>query len=172
MYCNFHFVLTRELKNRIKILSKILNKNMSETVNYIINKVDPMINELFKKSKKKSRWGYHYIKADAKMNIYIETTNYRKIRQLHNNCYSFSMAMILRGIIEFFLDKTQSSQIGLISFLLEFNKGYRKYIEELLQKLKWKDENKEPSNIDMLIRITRIFYYSEDFEFINIKQLI
>jgi hypothetical protein len=128
---NFHFVLARSMKERLKNLDVFEKSlNFSQTINRILSELTPLI-------KVKHKWGeqqrskYLYVSEDEDekrdhVYAYLDEDVYRKLKLIHQDLNFYSIGQILRGFCEFFLDLVD-----------EFGRGVFKVLARNFEK--WKD---------------------------------
>ena len=100
----FHFVLNSKLKKNIISISNKIELNISSTVVYIINLIYPLLEKYYYFIEEDNRGCYKYINADSNIYVFIDNNDYRKIRKIYNDMFVFSMAILIRWMIEKFLD--------------------------------------------------------------------
>jgi hypothetical protein len=106
---NFHFVLARGMKDKLKNLD-VFEKSLSfsQTIARILSELAPVI-------KVEHTWGeqqmsrYAFVSEDPDevrdhVYTYIDEDVYREMKLIHQDLNSYSMAQILRGFCEFFLE--------------------------------------------------------------------
>jgi len=97
---NFHFKL--EI-NTIEKLKKITNiKSLSGIIKFIIKSSYKFIEKSHYFEKEKNSC-YHKISQNKSFHAYLEKEDYRRLKQIHQDLNYFSIAQILRKIINRFL---------------------------------------------------------------------
>jgi hypothetical protein len=102
----YHFILNEKLYFKLLKLSKRIDKNLSMTINFILENLSPHIemNHL-NAHEEESR----YIKLtdmDEKryhVHCYIPEQMYRKLKHLHLDLNTYSIAQTVRKLIDYFL---------------------------------------------------------------------
>jgi hypothetical protein len=106
MLHEYHFLLNQKLYNELLKLSKCLNKNISETIVFAFKNLNPLVE---KKQLTLEEQGSKYkilAGLDEKrchVHCYLPEHFYRKLKQIHNDLDVYSIAQILRKILEVFL---------------------------------------------------------------------
>ncbi len=126
---DFHFVLTKDLKNKITCLSEKLNLSISDTAIYILGKILGILKKYNYKSEESDIISkYQNIFWDQDMHIYLEKNFYRKIVHLSKTMFAFSIAIVVRWLFNFYFDNENN-------------------IEEIMKKI-----NKEIENLEKIIK--------------------
>lgn len=112
---DFHLVMNYKIKNSIIALSKYLNTSLSSTIVYIIKTIFPMLTKYHNFSGEDYNGKYKFIDADSDIHIYMKEDDYRRIRKVYNDMHVFSMAIIIRWMIEEFLLGVK--KFGFVRFL-------------------------------------------------------
>jgi hypothetical protein len=100
---NFHFVLNRKMKDKISKLSEKLKLSKSNTVVYILNEELCVLNKYqFDLQENTENLNYQKIDWNSDLHIYMEKNLYRKIKHLADTVFSFSVAIIVRKLIELY----------------------------------------------------------------------
>ena len=117
---DFHLVLTTEMKNNIIKLSKKFNKSMSGMVIHILKLTDYLMKKIHYFDNEDFNT-YIFIKADTDLHVYMNEKDYRMIKLLKYNLNFFSMAIIVRKMIElFFYYSTKFGYERLLKILNKF----------------------------------------------------
>ncbi|MBN2545996.1 MAG: hypothetical protein JXB50_09370 [Spirochaetes bacterium] len=100
MIHNFHFKLEISTIEKLKKVSNL--KSLSGKINYIIKSSYKFIEKshYFEKEKESS---YNRIKPSKNFHVYLHKEDYRRLKQIHQDLNYFSIAQILRTIINRFL---------------------------------------------------------------------
>jgi hypothetical protein len=102
----FHFVLNQKLYFKLLKKSKCLNKDLSKTIVVAFEKLNTFIEKNHFISKEKGCKYKHLADKEEKLchiHCYLPEHFYRKLKHIYNDLNVYSMAQILRKIIEFFL---------------------------------------------------------------------
>jgi predicted DNA-binding protein len=102
---DFHFVLSKELKEKIKSLSKRLKKSMSGTSVYVIKKSLNFFKKIyFTEEESLEISHYQNIYWDEKMHLFMDKNIYRKIKHIAGSMSAFSIAIIVRWLINYYFE--------------------------------------------------------------------
>ena len=106
---DFHFVMDQEMRNRLSHTGAYIHtKSVSGSSRRILRLLAPVI-------KREHEWGrqrkskYHHVrKSDSRIvsgiHIYISESDYREMKMLHHNLNFFSIAQLVRFLIEVYLE--------------------------------------------------------------------
>jgi hypothetical protein len=123
MIHEFHFVLSQKFYFKLLKLSKRLNKNISTTLVIAVEKLIPFIEKNHLSAKEKE-CRYKILEEPLKtryhIHCYLPEKLYNKLKQIHLDLDTYSIAQILRKIIEAFL--MGSSKYGEGEFLIKLEK--------------------------------------------------
>ncbi len=99
---DFHFVINKKMRKKIINYSKKRKKSISKTILEIIN----IISGLWKKNDISCRDNCKYSKInwDSHIHLYLEESDYIKLKQLHSEYNVFSIAKLIRKMISFFFE--------------------------------------------------------------------
>jgi hypothetical protein len=133
---DFHLVLKSEMKNKILNFSRIKNISLSATVILILKRTKPILQKyhyLNQESKKNGK--YSIINADSDIHVYLEEEDYKMMKHIYANMNVYSMAILLRKIIDLFFKGINKFGIKLFFKKLDFVKI--KYNERFKKLKKW-----------------------------------
>ncbi|HPP05456.1 MAG TPA: hypothetical protein PK351_11620 [Spirochaetota bacterium] len=108
-----HFVVTSEMKEKLAKIAKKENISLSKLILYVLQKFSDRI-------KKRYCFGcedenaYERINADAAIHFYIPKEEYRFVKKIHADLNFFSMAKLIRTILEIFIKEYE--RMGMIGF--------------------------------------------------------
>ena len=115
----FHFVLSGELKKALLMIAEMLDFNISETIVFIIEKTETLLDH-FRFFEKEKMNEYPEVNWDSHIQVYFTKDDYRKLKQVHDTMNAFSIAVVLRALIVFFIKGVED--YGLEEFLRILNK--------------------------------------------------
>jgi len=102
---DYHFVVTCEMKTRISDFAVSMDLSLSSTVIFILRKIQPVIDRYHYISPEKREDGeYRFINSGADLHVFMENGLYRKIKLIHSTMNFFSMAIIVRWMIDLFFE--------------------------------------------------------------------
>ncbi|HOL57486.1 MAG TPA: hypothetical protein PLD75_08015 [Spirochaetota bacterium] len=108
-----HFVLTSAMKEKLSKIAKKENISLSKLILYVLQKFSDRI-------KKRYCFGcedenvYEKIEADASIHFYIPKEEYRFLKKIHADLNFFSMAKLIRAILEIFIEEYE--RMGMLGF--------------------------------------------------------
>ena len=108
-----HFVTTSEMKKKIAKIAKKEKISLSKLICYVLQNFSDRI-------KKRYCFGsedenvYEKINADASIHFYLPKEDYRFLKKIHADLNFFSMAKLLRSILEIFIEEYE--RIGMLGF--------------------------------------------------------
>ena len=108
-----HFVTTSEMKKKIAKIAKKEKISLSKLICYVLQKFSDRI-------KKRYCFGsedenvYERVNADASIHFYLPKEDYRFLKKIHVDLNFFSMAKLLRSILEFFIEEYE--KMGMLGF--------------------------------------------------------
>lgn len=127
----FHFVINSEMQEKIVNYSKLLGKSTSKTIEEIIEKSIAIIRSrhYFDMEEKNE---YPKVNWSKRIVVKIKDSDYRELKLIHANLNVFSIAKIVRYMIDSFF----------LIMKIQGEKNIDKYFSELLVKIKKKVKNK------------------------------
>jgi hypothetical protein len=141
---NFHFVLNKELKSKIKDLSYRLNKSLSKTIIYILkitvhilDKYQYNIEEATEISK------YPTVNWDVDTNVHIDKILFRKIKHIQGTMHAYSISVIVRKLLELYFHFLKLSNKRIERVERIFKRFYSLYIKKIGTKIMKINKNKE-----------------------------
>jgi len=108
-----HFVATSEMKKKLAKIAKKENISLSKLICYVLQKFSDRI-------KKRYCFGsedenvYERVNADASIHFYLPKEDYRFLKKIHVDLNFFSMAKLLRSILEIFIEEYE--KMGMLGF--------------------------------------------------------
>ncbi len=137
---NFHMVLTWQMKSNIFNLGKELGLNISDTCLYIIDKALCILEKYhFDIEEKAEISNYQNIFWDKHINIFMDESYYRRIKHLADTMMAFSIAIVIRKLIEFYFDMLELSEFQTERVERIFKRFYLIYVKNYGQTtLFWK----------------------------------
>jgi len=106
-----HFVVTSTMKEKLSNIAKKENLSLSKLIVYVLQKFSDRV-------KKRYCFGveddnsYERIEADASIHFYIPKEEYRFLKKIHADLNFFSMAKLIRAILEVFIEEYE--RMGMI----------------------------------------------------------
>jgi hypothetical protein len=155
---NFHLVLNSTLKSKIIKLSKKLKISKSNTVIYILNECLNILNKYqFDLQENTENLNYQKIDWDTDLHVYMNKNFYRKIKHLADTIFSFSVAIVVRKLIELYFKMLEKSNGKIERVKKIFKRFYFLYVKKYGNTIrKWK---KKIQNEQLL----RKFHYHLEF---------
>lgn len=151
MFHKYNFVINDELNKKIKDYCLHNNISKNKLINYIIDLLMPVLDYYYFVCNESKKYKYKKISATNKIRIIINNNIYNKIKHIHNNMNTFSMATLIREMIMIFFREIKKNQI---SYLIKKVKRYkRRYTEKILILKKWK-KNKFSTHMS-----NKLYYY-------------
>ena len=98
----YHFVAKEEMKNKIIKFSDTIKMNMSKTVRFITETMMPLVDNYTIFEEESSHFGYSEFGSEVDIKFGINPNVYRKLRNVHGAMHSFSIAVLVRKMIELF----------------------------------------------------------------------
>ena len=108
-----HFVVTFNMKKKLERIAKKENLSLSRLICYVLQKFSDRV-------KKRYCFGsedenvYERIDADASIHFYLPKEDYRFLKKIHADLNFFSMAKLLRSILEIFIEEYE--KMGMLGF--------------------------------------------------------
>jgi hypothetical protein len=102
----FHFILNQKHYFNLLDLSKSLNKNISKTLVFILENLNPFIEKNHLASiEKGSKYQTLALPEEKRFHIhcYLNENLYRRLKHLHHDLNTYSLAQIMRRLIDSFL---------------------------------------------------------------------
>jgi hypothetical protein len=170
MLHDFHLVLKSEMKDKIFILSKKLEYSLSAAVVFILKTMEPMLDYYHLiREENKDEGRYQQFYADEDMHVYMEETDYRKLKLVFAHMYIHSMAIIVRRLIALFIEGVKKYGFKeFIEMMEEYNErqdGAFSYHGSWDKRVK-----KELSHLKHIPRLYRLTF-SDDLTLISIELL-
>lgn len=100
---DFHFTANSIMKNKILQFGKKYNYNISQTIRSVVKTVSFYLDRKHY-FEEEDRNVYSKVYADCEVHLYISEEEYRKIKIIHANMNFYSMAKLVRWMIELFFD--------------------------------------------------------------------
>jgi len=100
---DFHFAANSFIKKKIQQFGKKYNYNISQTIRSAIKTVSFYLDRKHY-YEEEDRNKYSRVYADCDIHLYISEEEYRKIKIIHANMNFYSMAKLVRWMIDLFLD--------------------------------------------------------------------
>jgi len=98
----YHFVTTQEMLENINKFSDNIKLDRSKTIRLIIDTIIPLSDNYIIFGEESDELGYQEIGADAHIKFCLDPNIYRKLKNVHGVMHSFSIAVIVRKMIEWF----------------------------------------------------------------------
>ncbi|HOJ64427.1 MAG TPA: hypothetical protein PLE45_08395 [Spirochaetota bacterium] len=112
-YHELHFVTTSKMKEKLAKIAKKENISLSKLICYVLQKFSDRV-------KKRYCFGcedenvYERIDADASIHFYLPKEDYRFLKKIHADLNFFSMAKLIRSILEIFIEEYE--KMGMLGF--------------------------------------------------------
>ncbi len=128
MIREFNFMIGKELNDKIENYCKIKNLSQNRCLTIIFNMMIPLLKkEHFTGEERGNK--YQVFTAVKRIHLYLDEKLYREVKLLHSNLDFFSMASIVRFLIEEFFERLKKSD------------GDEKVIEREMREI-WTEFNK------------------------------
>ena len=98
----YHFVAKESMKDRIEKFSKYMKLDFSKTMRLIVDTMMPFLDNYVFFEEESSDFGYIEFGAEVDIRFYIDPNVYRKLKNAHGVMHSFSIAVMVRKMIEWF----------------------------------------------------------------------
>jgi hypothetical protein len=98
----YHFVAKEEMKNKIMNFSNEMNLDRSKSIRLIIDTMLPLLDYYTVFEEESGEFGYNEIDAEVDIRFYINPNIYRKLKNAHGVMHTFSIAVLVRKMIELF----------------------------------------------------------------------
>jgi len=98
----YHFVAKQKMFNKIVNFSIKQQLNISKTMKLIIDTMLPLLDYYIIFENESSEFCYNKFGAEVDMKFYIDTNIYRKLKNMHGVMHTFSVAVLVRKMIELF----------------------------------------------------------------------
>ena len=109
MIREFNFMIGQELHNKIKDYSDRKNITYNNAIIIIFNMMLPLLKkEHFTGVERKNK--YERITAVKRVHLYLDIKIHREIRLIHSNLDFFSMAILVRFLIEEFFKRLEKNK--------------------------------------------------------------
>jgi hypothetical protein len=148
----FHFILNEELYSKLLKLSKSINKNLSKTVVLIFDNLNSFAERNHLTSREKeSRYKTLAGPEEKRYHVhcYLPEYLYRKLKLIHHDLNTYSLAQIIREMIDNFLkgcskygNKDFMERLGIIKKIWDKKKLiYRKTKRKFLRQVSYKSNH-------------------------------
>jgi hypothetical protein len=148
----FHFIMREETYSELNKLSGELNKSLSKTISFVFEKMFVLTERHHLMSKEKQSM---YLKVSdddneerVHIHAYMKHQIYRKLKQIHQDLNTYSMAQIMRRVIEVFLKGCKDY-------------GVKRFIEKIEKISKTWDEKKKIYREEKRIFLRHLSYIVE-----------
>jgi len=108
-----HFVTTMAMKEKLAKIAKKENISLSKLILYVLQKFSDRIKKRYCFGSKDEN-AYERIDADASIHFYLPKEDYRFLKKIHADLNFFSMAKLLRSILEIFIEEYE--RMGMLGF--------------------------------------------------------
>ena len=108
-----HFVVTSTMKKKLAKIAKIENISLSKLICYILQKFSDRIKNRYCFGPEDENV-YERINADASIHFYLPKEDYRFLKKIHADLNFFSMAKLIRTILEVFIEEYE--KMGMLGF--------------------------------------------------------
>jgi len=98
----YHFVTKEESHNKISEFSSQVQLNFSKTMRLIIDTMMPLLDYYTIFEQESCEFGYNEFGAEVDIRFYIDPNIYRKLKNAHGIMHAFSVATLVRKMIELF----------------------------------------------------------------------
>jgi len=108
-----HFVTTSEMKKKLKNIARKENISLSKLIVYVLQKFYDRVKKIYCFGPEDENV-YERINADASIHFYLPKEDYRFLKKVHADLNFFSMAKLIRAILEIFIEEYE--RMGLLGF--------------------------------------------------------
>ncbi|HOJ64519.1 MAG TPA: hypothetical protein PLE45_08870 [Spirochaetota bacterium] len=108
-----HFVVTSTMKEKLAKIAKKENISLSKLICYVLQKFADRVKKRYCFGNEDDN-SYERIEADASIHFYIPKEEYRFLKKIHADLNFFSMAKLIRTILEIFIEEYE--RMGMIGF--------------------------------------------------------
>jgi hypothetical protein len=147
----FHFITGEKMYSELNNLSGELNKSLSKTISFIFEKVF-VLTERHHLMSEENQSMYFKVADDEEerlhIHAYMKHSIYRKLKQIHQDLNTYSMAQIIRRVIEVFLKGCK-------------NYGLKRFIEKIEKITETWDEKKKIYRKEKRIFQRHLSYFAE-----------
>jgi len=98
----YHFLAKEEMYNKITKYSNQIKLNFSKTIRLIINTMMPFLDYFIIFEQESGEFGYNQFNAEIDIRFYIDPNIYRKLKNTHGVMQTFSVAVLIRKMVELF----------------------------------------------------------------------
>ena len=102
LYKVYHFVAKNEMKKKVQDYSKQLKLSFSKTMRLIIDTMLPLVDNYMIFEVESSDFGYDEFGAEVDIKFSIDPNVYRKLKNTHGVMHTFSIAVMIRKMIDLF----------------------------------------------------------------------
>jgi len=99
---SYHFLAKNKMYSRISEFSLQIKLNFSKTMRLIIDTMIPLLDYYSIFEQESGEFGYNQFNAEVDIRFYIDPNVYRKLKNTHGTMHTFSIAVLIRKMIEFF----------------------------------------------------------------------
>jgi len=108
----YHFLTTEKMFNKINEFSGQMNLNFSKTMRFIIGVMIPLLDYYAIFEQESSEFGYNKFGSEVDVKFYIDPNIYRKLKNTHGVMQTFSIATLVRKMIELFFILIESKGLN------------------------------------------------------------
>jgi|GEM_PF-581988 len=98
----YHFVAKEEMYHKINKFSSQIKLNLSKTMRLIIDTMMPLLDYYTLYEPESEEFDYNEFGAEVDIRFYIDPNIYRKLKNTHGAMHTFSVAALVRKMIELF----------------------------------------------------------------------
>jgi len=166
----YHFVTKEDILNKIENFSNQIALNFSKTMRLIISTTMPLLDYYTIFEQESSEFGYNKFGAEVDVRFYLDPNVYRKLKNTHGVMHTFSVAVLVRKMIELFFILVEAK--GLDWVIKSMKSGIKKIINILVKTrcLYKNTENMVHMYGEMLMEEHITMIFSKNASFTNIKQ--
>ncbi len=108
MIREFNFMIGKELQDKIEDYCKIKNISQNKCLTIILNMMLPLLKKEHLTSEERGN-KYQVFTAVKRIHLYLDEKLYRELKLIHSNLDFFSMASIVRFLMEEFFERVKNS---------------------------------------------------------------
>jgi len=108
-----HFVVTSTMKKKIAKIAKKENISLSKLIYYVLQKFSDRIKKRYYSGPEDENV-YERLNADDSIHFYLPKEDYRFLKKIHADLNFFSMAKLLRFILQVFIEEYE--KMGMLGF--------------------------------------------------------
>ena len=114
----YHLVAKKEMKNKIIYFSNLEKLDFSKTMKLIIDTMMPLVDNYMIFEEESGEFGYLEFGAEVDIRFYINPNVYRKLKNVHGTMHTFSVAVLIRKMVELFFFFIEAKSLKWLRYLM------------------------------------------------------